>query len=168
MIHESDCGRRGTDTSSSPASAGVRPPFLVLQRRHAATTFVQECSPPCERGTTWSRFSACRPQYWHRWPSRWNTVLRFTGIRRSRGTRTYRFRRTTDGDGIAMTSDLQSAPFVTSTSARSRRTSTRARLTGTTESGSRLAFRTSDRDTPESYQRRQVRPPYAKPLSDGS
>ncbi len=77
-------------------------------------------------------------------------------------------RRTTEGDGIAITSDLQSAPFVTRTSARSWSTRTRARRTGTTDSGSRLAFRTRARGTPESYQRHHEHPLKLRPLSDSN
>ena len=34
----------------------------LLHRAQAATTFVQECSPPRERGRTWSIVSARLPQ----------------------------------------------------------------------------------------------------------
>ena len=42
----------------------------ALQLRHEATTLSQVCSPPRDRGTTWSTFSAGRWQYWQRCPSR--------------------------------------------------------------------------------------------------
>ena len=56
-----------------------------LQLLQAATTFSQECSPPRDRGTTWSRFSAGRLQYWQRWLSRAKTARRDNGTTRSPG-----------------------------------------------------------------------------------
>ena len=49
-----------------PASSGVRSRLARLQGRQAAATFSHTCSPPRERGRTWSIDSALRPQYWQR------------------------------------------------------------------------------------------------------
>ena len=57
-----------------------------------------------------------------------------------------------DGEGSVTVSACQIAPFVATTSARSWSTSTSARRTGTTESGSRLAFNTSARGMARGYQ----------------
>ena len=56
----------GVRSSAIPDSSGVRLPLCRLQRRQAATTFVQVVSPPRDRGSTWStvRRSPRRLQYW--------------------------------------------------------------------------------------------------------
>src|SRR5262245_29412168 len=56
-------GAYGCRNSENPASWGVRSSFLALHFRQEATTFSHVCSPPRERGITWSRFSAAAPQY---------------------------------------------------------------------------------------------------------
>ena len=49
-----------------PASSGVRSRLGRLHGRHAAATFSHTCSPPRDRGITWSIESAGAPQYWQR------------------------------------------------------------------------------------------------------
>ena len=48
-----------------PASRGVRPPLVRLQRAQAVTMFSQVVRPPRERGITWSKVrSSPAWQYW--------------------------------------------------------------------------------------------------------
>ena len=47
-------GRTGCERRGMPASAGVRLPFLLLQRKQAVTMLVQFVAPPRDRGRTWS------------------------------------------------------------------------------------------------------------------
>ena len=41
-----------------PASAGVRPPFFLLQFTQQVTMFSQSLRPPCATGTTWSKVNS--------------------------------------------------------------------------------------------------------------
>ena len=59
-------GARHGRARRMPASSGVRSRLARLHGRQAAATFSQMCSPPRERGMTWSIESAVRPQYWQR------------------------------------------------------------------------------------------------------
>src|SRR5439155_15583969 len=79
-------GAKGWRCRWKPASCGVLSIFLALHRRHAATTFSHTWSPPRERGSTWSRFSAAEPQYWHSHPSRANTARLVSGAWARKGT----------------------------------------------------------------------------------
>src|SRR2546428_13003891 len=65
-VEKTNLGWIGSRTRRIPVSSGSRFPFLRLQRRQAATTFVHVVSPPRERGRTWStvRRSPRRLQYW--------------------------------------------------------------------------------------------------------
>lgn len=77
-------GRRSINEVSERRSSS----FLALHARHEATTFSHVCSPPRDRGMTWSMFSAFAPQYWQRCPSRTKTARRESGARARYGTRT--------------------------------------------------------------------------------
>src|SRR5262249_32094444 len=138
-------GANGCRCRWNPASCGVRSIFLALHRRHAATTFSHTCSPPRDRGSTWSRFSAAAPQYWQRHASRAKTARRVSGACARNGTWTKWRRRTTDGASIAIRSLWKIAPLLWTTSAFSFRTSTTARLAGTTASGNSVALSTRAR-----------------------
>ena len=52
--HAVERGARHGRARRIPASSGVRSRLCRLHGRHAAATFSQECSPPRDRGMTWS------------------------------------------------------------------------------------------------------------------
>ena len=85
------------------------------------------------------------PQYWQRWSSRANTERRFSGVFQRYGTRTKRRRRTTDGTATANRGECMTASLAWSISAVSPSTSTTARRSLTTQSGSNVALSTSAR-----------------------
>jgi hypothetical protein len=64
----------------------VRSRFVALHGLQAATTFSHACSPPRDRGCTWSIESAGAPQYWQRPWSRAKTARRDSDVRRWYGT----------------------------------------------------------------------------------
>src|SRR2546426_910792 len=72
-------GANGWRRSVRCVSERSRSSLAALHGRQEATTFSQTCSPPRERGTTWSMFSAVAPQYWQRGPSRTKTDRRGHG-----------------------------------------------------------------------------------------
>src|SRR4051794_41882041 len=96
---QEEWGATGGRRSRRSVSWRYRFSLRALQGRHDATTFSQVCSPPRERGITWSMFSAGRLQYWHRCSSRANTARRDSGGPLRDGTRTKGTRRVTVGDG---------------------------------------------------------------------
>src|SRR5690349_19778942 len=130
-----------------PHSDGRRSPLRALHDRHDATTLSHVCEPRRDRGTTWSRFSAARPQYWHRWASRANTARRERGALARNGTRTKWTSRMTVGTGAVRRSERNSAPLRWTISAFSLSTRTTARRDDTTHSGSKLALSKSARAT---------------------
>jgi len=83
-------GARGTALSRQPSSLSSRSAFWRLWSEHINTTFVQEWSPPRERGTTWSMVVplARHDATWHFPSSRTFNVLRFNGTRAVNGIRT--------------------------------------------------------------------------------
>ena len=103
--------------------------------------------PPFERGMTWStvRF-ALEPQYWHCQPSRAKTARRVI-LRRcvSRGTFTKVTSRMTIGRASVVVSECSSHEARSMTSAFSLSSSTTARRTVQTLTGSYVAFSTSTR-----------------------
>src|SRR5690242_5714895 len=103
-------GATGARRSTIPLSDRSRSSLRALQARQDATTFSQVWGPPRERGTTWSRFSACPLQYWHRCPSRANTARRDSGAAARYGTRTKWTSLITDGTGTDRRSERNSAP----------------------------------------------------------
>src|ERR1700722_6368800 len=93
--------------------------------------------------------SAAEPQYWQLWPSRANTVRRFTATLRSLGTRTYLASLTTEGSGITVHADLNTRSVAWTISALVSRTSSIARRVDTSPSGSNETLRTSARLVPD-------------------
>src|SRR5690349_9484310 len=104
-----ECGATGSRRSRRSVSWRYRFSLRALHGRHDATTFSQVCSPPRDRGITWSMFSAGRLQYWHRCSSRANTARRESGTRLRYGTRTKCTSRMTDGHGTFMRAEWSSA-----------------------------------------------------------
>src|ERR1700742_3043099 len=93
-------GRLGWRWGCMPASRGVRPPLVRLQRAQAVTMFSQVVRPPRERGITWSKVSSePEPQYWQVKASRRNRLNRVKGGGRAWGT--YCFSETTLGSFMA-------------------------------------------------------------------
>src|SRR5436190_23604238 len=125
-------GAAGLRGSFSPTSWVSRFSLRELQRRHAATTFSQECKPPLDFGTTWSTFSAGAPQYWHTQPSRAKTPRRVSAAWARWGTCTKYRSFTTDGAAIAKRSEWKTTPLEATTSALSLRTRRIALRTDTT------------------------------------
>ena len=80
------------------------------------------------------------PQYWQAQPSRANTARRVSGACCRYGTRTKCRSRTTEGASMWSRSLRKIAPLEATTSAFSLRTSTTARLAGSTASGTSVAF----------------------------
>src|SRR2546428_461010 len=82
-VEKTNLGWIGSRTRRIPVSSGSRFPFLRLQRRQAATTFVHVVSPPRERGRTWStvRRSPRRLEYRHVLPARRGVVFFFDATR---------------------------------------------------------------------------------------
>src|SRR3989440_3549450 len=136
-------GARGWRRRDRPHSWGRRPSLRALQARQEATTLSQVCSPPRDRGTTWSMFSAPWLQYWQRWRSRAKTARRDSGTRLRNGTRTKWTRRITEGMGRTARSEWSSPPLRATISALSFSTRTTALRIGTTQSGSKLALSSS-------------------------
>src|SRR2546423_14445054 len=136
-------GARGWRRRDRPHSWGRRSSLRALQARQEATTLSQVCSPPRDRGTTWSMFSAPRLQYWHRWRSRAKTARRDSGTRFRNGTRTKCTRRITEGMGRTARSEWSSPPLRATISALALSTRPTALRIGTTQSGSKLALSSS-------------------------
>jgi hypothetical protein len=110
----------------------------MLQGAHEVTTFSQTESPPRERGTTWSsvRRPLVVPQYMQRHPSRANSARREIFRCSVLGTRTYWTSLITCGHGKAPVADLRGWSSSSITSALPLKTSTCARRTVVTFSGS--------------------------------
>src|SRR2546421_551924 len=136
-------GARGWRRRDRPHSCGRRSSLRALQARQEATTLSQVCSPPRDRGTTWSMFSAPWLQYWQRWRSRAKTARRDSGTRLRNGTRTKWTSRITEGMGRTARSEWSSPPLRATISALSFSTRTTALRIGTTQSGSKLALSSS-------------------------
>src|SRR3954470_16989441 len=96
---QEEWGATGGRRSRRSVSSRYRFSLRALQGRHEATTFSQVCSPPRDRGITWSMFSAGRLQYWQRWLSLAKTARRDNGTRERYGTRTKWVSRMTVGTG---------------------------------------------------------------------
>ncbi len=129
-------GAVGLDLRTKLVSESNRSSFLELQFLHEATTLSQLCEPPLDRGMTWSTFSACAPQYWHRWLSRAKMARRDSAIRDGNGTLTKCVNFTTDGSGKAYLSDLNTFSVECRSSALSFKTMTRALCEVTTQRAS--------------------------------
>ncbi len=85
---------------------------------------------------TWSTLVATPPQYTHRPPSRANSARRVSGTGPRYGTFTKRLSRTTLGAGTVRLSLCRKAPDSSRHTALLSSTSTSARRSGTTPSGS--------------------------------
>ncbi len=137
-MKSTDAGGRGFARSVIETSSGSRLPLRMLHGAHEVTTFSQTESPPRLRGTTWSSVSLppLVPQYMQRQPSRANSarreILRWSVL----GTRTYCTSRITCGRGKATVADLRGWSSSSITSALPLNTSTWARRTVVTFSGS--------------------------------
>ena len=150
-----------------PTFAGSESPLRRLHGAQEATMLSHVEAPPLERGMTWSTVRFARaPQYWHVQPSRAKTARRVI-LRRcvSRGTLTKVTRRMTTGRGIVECSERSSRLECSMISAFSLSSSTAARRTVHTLTGSYVAFRTSTR--PDSRPRRRCSGCGANPPGPG-
>src|SRR5471030_2554200 len=117
-----------------PASCGVRPPFIRLQRAQAVTMFSQVVRPPRERGVTWSKVrSSPEPQYWQEKPSRRKRLNRVKAGGRSWAT--YCLSDTTLGSFISYAVFCLKKKKMETTSTRSRKTALMTSCQGQRESG---------------------------------
>src|SRR6058998_740996 len=138
LMKSAGVGGLGVFRSTIADSSSNRSPLRRLHGAQEVTTFSQTESPPRLRGTTWSSVSRPEvvPQYTQRQPSRANRARREIFRWTARGTFTYWTSRITCGHGYVLLAERRGCSSSSITSALPLNTSTCARLTDVTFSGS--------------------------------